>query len=300
MDIVSSVVQVMMIMGLPAAALLGIGIWAFRRDSRAPVRAVAILLIALGAALGLFTLAVLLLGVGVTTSSERFERLGSDETGWENMASAGVQAEGAGGAAEMPDVPAPKIGDAPNEAEMEDLRFIARQEGISVQEAIERYGWQDNFSLAVAQIEEAIPHAFAGAEIVDDSSAWVAFNADAPQAARDIINTFRSSHRGVSVQIRANAGISEEELSEAIPIVHYAIYRSPEVRDAGTSFNSETGQIESVVVLERGVPDSAIEELTALAEAKLIEETRADILDSVGVRVVQLEREVITILEGNR
>ena len=73
------------------------------------------------------------------------------------------QAEGArDNVGDLPDVPAPKIGDAPNEAEMDNLRFVARQEGISVQTAIERYGWRDNFSLATAQIEEAVPNAFAG------------------------------------------------------------------------------------------------------------------------------------------
>ena len=60
MDIIS-VVTVMAIMGLPASALLGIGIWAFRRDSRAPVQAVAILLIAIGVVLWIFTLTALLM-----------------------------------------------------------------------------------------------------------------------------------------------------------------------------------------------------------------------------------------------
>ena len=104
--------------------------------------------------------------------------------------------------AEMPDVAPPKIGDAPSEAELEDLQFIADQEGISLQTAIERYGWRDNFSLAAAQIEEAVPDAFIGAEIVDGSSAWIAFDGKAPQEALDILNTFRSSHSWVSVQIR--------------------------------------------------------------------------------------------------
>ena len=31
------VAQVIIMMGLPASVLLGIGIWAFRRDSRAPI-----------------------------------------------------------------------------------------------------------------------------------------------------------------------------------------------------------------------------------------------------------------------
>ena len=52
--------QVIIIMGLPASALLGIGIWALRRDSRAPVQAVGILLIGLGAALWIVTLMTIL------------------------------------------------------------------------------------------------------------------------------------------------------------------------------------------------------------------------------------------------
>ena len=104
--------------------------------------------------------------------------------------------------AEMPDVAPPEIGDAPNQAELEDLQFIADQEGISLETAIERYGWHDNFSLAVEQIREASPAAFSGAEIVDDSNAWIAFDGKAPQEALDILNTFRSSHSWVSVQIR--------------------------------------------------------------------------------------------------
>ena len=52
--------QIIIIFGLPASALLGIGIWAFRRDSRAPVQAVGVLLIGLGAAVWLVTLMTML------------------------------------------------------------------------------------------------------------------------------------------------------------------------------------------------------------------------------------------------
>ena len=133
-----------------------------------------------------------------------------------------------------------------------------------------------------------------------DSNAWIAFNADAPQAARDIIDTFRSSHRGVSVEVRKNEGITQEELTEAIPIVHYAIYGAPEVRDAVTSFESETGHITTTVVLESGASDSVVEDLKAVAEAKLIEGTREDILDSVGVSVIRSELDALGGPEGNR
>ena len=57
--------QLIIMMGLPTSALLGIGIWALKRDPRAPVQAVGILLIAFGAVLGLYTLTTLMFGVGI-------------------------------------------------------------------------------------------------------------------------------------------------------------------------------------------------------------------------------------------
>ena len=203
--------------------------------------------------------------------------------------------------AEMPDVAPPKIGDAPNDAELEDLQFIADQEGISLQTAIERYGWRDNFSLAVQEIQEAVSVAFVGAEIVDGSNAWVAFKGTPPQAALVIINEFRSSHRGVSVHIRTGKeGLTEEERSKVVTTVHYAVYRDPEVRDAITYFDRDTSQIRTTVVLDAAASDSAIERLKAFAETKLIEATRADILNSISVVVVRSERDVLGGTEGNR
>ena len=52
--------QIIILFGLPASALLGTGIWALRRDSRAPVQAVGILLIGLGAAVWIVTLLTML------------------------------------------------------------------------------------------------------------------------------------------------------------------------------------------------------------------------------------------------
>ena len=202
------------------------------------------------------------------------------------------------GSGNLPNVAAPTIGDAPNAAELEDLQFVADQKGISLQIAIARYGWHDNFSLAVTQIREAVPDAFTGAEIVDGSNAWVAFKAGAPQAALDTIGTFKNSHTGVSVQVRANKGFTEVELRKAIEAAHYVVYQSSEVRDAVTTFDFATGEIESIVVLEDTAPTSAIEGLKAIAKTKLIDATRADILSSISATVVRSERDVLSILES--
>lgn len=57
---IETAAQIIIIFGLPASALLGIGIWALRRDSRTPVQAVAVLLMGLGTALWIGTLLTLL------------------------------------------------------------------------------------------------------------------------------------------------------------------------------------------------------------------------------------------------
>ena len=187
----------------------------------------------------------------------------------------------------LPESAPPEIDDPPSDAELDDLQFIADQEGISLQEAIDRYAWHDNFSLTTSRIREADPEAFAGAEITGDSHAWIAFKEDPPQAALDILDIFRNSHSGISVEVRTGLGYSEAELQKAIPAVHYAVLRSPGVRNASTSFESSTSQIRAVVALELTASPFILDDLRAIATQRLIDETRPDILDTISVSVVR-------------
>ena len=122
-------------------------------------------------------------------------------------------------------------------AELEDLQTVANQFGISLQEATDRYAWNDNFALAVAQIREAFPEAFAGAEIVDGNRAWVAFAGQTPEAARAMIDTFGSTQSGISVEARADVGFTEVELQRAIKAAHFAVLEATHVLDASTLSN---------------------------------------------------------------
>jgi hypothetical protein len=187
----------------------------------------------------------------------------------------------------LPDVAAPQIGDAPNAAELQDLERIAKQKGMSLQEAIVRYAWNDNFSVAIQKIREASPEAFAGAEIVDAGHAWVAFADDAPQASRDWIDGFSSSHSGVSVEVRTGLGFTELELQKAVPAAHYAVFEAPEVRDALTRFDYATGQITTIVVLDGAFSSTVINDLQAAGSNGLVDATRADILGSITNSVVR-------------
>jgi hypothetical protein len=90
----------------------------------------------------------------------------------------------------------PGINDPPNDAELQDLHRIADQKDISLQEAIDRYAWNDNFSLAVTRISEAFPTVFAGAEIVDTGHAWIAFESPPPKGSAGYYRRIQRESQG--------------------------------------------------------------------------------------------------------
>ena len=199
-----------------------------------------------------------------------------------------VHAQGAGDdGTPLPEAAPPEVDDPPSDAELQDLQAIADRDGISLQEAIDRYAWHDNFSKTASTIREVAPEAFAGAEIVGHRQARIAFAEQPPQAALDILDIFRNSQSGVSVEVRTGLGYSEAELQKAIPAVHYAVLRSPGVRNASTSFDSSTAQIRTVVALELTASPSILSNLRAIATQRLIEETRPDITNNITVSVVR-------------
>ena len=186
--------------------------------------------------------------------------------------------------------------DGISKAELNDLQAVADQEGISLQAAIDRYAWNDDFAAAVAEIREAVPGAFTGAEIVDAGNAWVAFAGSAPAAATTIINTFTSSHSGVSVDVRADKGFTEVELEKAIKAAHFAVLNSPEVSDAATHhFDFATGKIETVVLLDGPASDTVLNDLKDSAANRITDATRADILNSISNSVALFEGQVLSV-----
>ena len=183
-------------------------------------------------------------------------------------------------------------------AELQDLQAVAEQYGISLQEAIDWYAWRNNFSQAVSKIREAAPASFAGSEIVGNDRAWVAFMGSAPESAIEVIDVFSSTYSGIHVEIRTGYGFSEVELKEAIPAVHYAVLAMPFVRNAATSFDSDTAQITTRVLLDGVDSDSVQAELTTVATKALIDATRPDILENISVSVVPADGEVLGVYES--
>jgi hypothetical protein len=136
-------------------------------------------------------------------------------------------------------VSASEVDCKPNPAAMEDIATIAEQKGLTLDEAVARYGWQECFSQLVGQINEAYPDEYAGAAITDEGlGAWVAFKDEIPDGVDDLVAPVP-----VDVELIGGRGFSESELVEVSESVHSAVSSHPEVAEASSSYDIETGAI---------------------------------------------------------
>ncbi len=199
----------------------------------------------------------------------------------------------------IPDVAPPEIDDPISDAELRDIQFIAGEQGLSLQDAIDRYGWNDNFALMVSGLREAHRSDFASAEIVGHENAWVAFSGQAPKAALEAIEAFGSSHGSVSVDVRSDFGYAETDVESAIETVHYAVLQNPEVRSATTSFDVESRVITTSVLLGSTAPDSILDDLRATAISSLNILDMAGLLERVSLSVVESSHAVLGGVDSN-
>jgi hypothetical protein len=188
---------------------------------------------------------------------------------------------------DLPDVAAPRIDDPISEAELEDLKTLASQNGLSLEDAIDQYAWTDNFALAVSTVRDEFPKAFSGAAIVGKHEAWVGFAADAPKAATEIIDAFETTNGPVAVQVRPDFGFTEIELQKGIETVHYSVLDAVGGQNASTSFDYETRQITSVVASLSALDPGGLDDLRANATRDLVDSGQSELLDHVSITIVR-------------
>lgn len=127
----------------------------------------------------------------------------------------------------------------PSPAALEDIAFIAEQDGIPMDEAIARYGWQSCFGEVTSYVSETYSDQYAGAAIVDDGRrAWIAFKGEVPEEVSDLVAAIP-----VPVDLIGGRGFSEIELNETLQSVYADISSHGEVAAANGSYDIETGVI---------------------------------------------------------
>lgn len=127
----------------------------------------------------------------------------------------------------------------PTPAELEDIEFIAEQDGIPLDEAIARYGWQSCFVEVTSYLQDTHSDVYAGAAITNDGlGAWIAFKADVPEEAAELTEAIP-----VTVELIGGRGFSEAELNEALQAVYFDISNHEDVVAASGGYDIETGVV---------------------------------------------------------
>lgn len=167
----------------------------------------------------------------------------------------------------------------PSPAELEDITFTAEQEGIPLDEALARYGWQSCFVEVTSYLTENYPSEYAGAAIVEDGrGAWIAFKADIPDEVAGLVDAIP-----VTVELIGGRGFSEAELNEVLQSVYANISTDEEVVASNGSYDIETGVITIQVQPSESLNQS---EQREQLRTRLLPEPPANAAISVDVVVV--------------
>jgi hypothetical protein len=188
----------------------------------------------------------------------------------------------------LPDVAPPTIESGPNEAELQDLATIAEQKGITLDDAIAQYAWHDNFTVALEEVR-AVSGDLAEAAITEDGTAWVAFADEVPVEGGGILARFTAAHPAIDLDVRMGAGFTEAAFEDALARVHTALYNTPGVMEAVTSYDRPARQIVTTVSLLPGVDPDLLSTLRTLGAARLADDGGQGIADVLQTRVVLQE-----------
>lgn len=147
----------------------------------------------------------------------------------------------------MPDEAPATIGGSLTAAQLEDLATMAADEKITLDEAIDRYGWHESFSILVSELRDEHPDAFAGARIEQDGNPWVAFASAAPDGAQSRLAEFNERvmrGTGREAELRADRGFTEADLDRRLAEVHATVLgRRDLVAQVSSGYDVESGTI---------------------------------------------------------
>ncbi|WP_411079707.1 S1 family peptidase [Streptomyces sp. cmx-18-6] len=127
--------------------------------------------------------------------------------------------------------------------ELEDIASMATAEGITIEEGINKYGWQEEFVKVSDELERRYPDTFSGAEKLD-ASAWFAFKGAPTASALTLM-----SELPVPVEV-VNRDFAESELSEAATV--WAAAREAKGEEFASAYDIRRG----VIVAELAVGQS--------------------------------------------
>lgn len=156
--------------------------------------------------------------------------------------------------------PASSLSQLPT-AEQEDLKAIASDQGLTVDEAARRFGGAAQFNLWLEDLRKRHADRLSGAEWLPQGVGWLGFTGAAPAS----VST-EAAHRGLSIRISENLGYTERDvidqvarLSEDDYVSSSVVRVAPNFRDGSLYVTRREGVHLSEDHLERALQNMRID-----------------------------------------
>lgn len=148
-------------------------------------------------------------------------------------------------------------------AEQVDLTTIAEQEGISLVEAYERYGWGEDFSDAVAEIRSKYPNDFVASSMEqgEQPRATVVFASEIPSMVASLLKDLP-----VPVDLVAHNGVPDAQMNDLVEAVHYKALESASSAHVSTEADEQSGRIR-VTLSGKQVTSDVVEAVQEASDA---------------------------------
>ena len=184
-------------------------------------------------------------------------------------------------------------------AELNDLQFMADQEGITLDEAIEMYAWRDDFSRLVTAIQEEHPDSVTEAASTSGSTALIKFSGSIPADAQRTIEDFETQNPNLTIVTQTNVGYTEEEYVKAVVGAYYSVMAEDAVKDGRAHFEGETNEIVILLKMKTPPSDAKKAQLERSAEQGAKDATRQDILDTFSISLSVVQRDISGLDSGS-
>ncbi|WP_433212244.1 S1 family peptidase [Microtetraspora malaysiensis] len=124
-----------------------------------------------------------------------------------------------------------------------DLQGMAEAEQISLEDAIERFGYHKYTSRVAHELSATFPKELSGFANEDNGNVWIGFKGTIPPQAIALAKTLP-----VQVELRGNLGYAEGDLPAAQNRLDKALRSNPDVKDVATWYDPRLGAVEALVV----------------------------------------------------
>ncbi|GAB3995599.1 DNRLRE domain-containing protein [Nocardioides marmoraquaticus] len=143
---------------------------------------------------------------------------------------------------------------------LEDLKRVAQSEGVSLDEAVARWGWQNEFADIVEEMSETHPESFSSAGINESGEVGgtISFTSDAPSAIQSEVDV-ATDDLPVDIAVETDATYTQSEELYVVTQARIAVENASGRTDVSTEYDEVANIVQATVGGGGSLSESSVE-----------------------------------------